>query len=262
MLSGVDGIKKYVDLLRSDINADLDCSPYEILIEACLGGSAEKSDKAPPQPTEAFDDTTATFSNQNLKSPTENINAENFENSIVPKVIVVEDEELVRLGIIEALPIDWQCKGFDRAEDALQYLESNSADLIISDLKLIGISGQEMFQQLRDKKIEIPVIFISGYADRENLVQFVKLGAFDFFDKPFDFEELAGSANRALRQWYYSKSVEEISALAFRTYMKFSQIDELVDLKGLEAGKRTRIREIEESLMHIGKLCQKIIQFR
>lgn len=115
-------------------------------------------------------------------------------------VLVVEDEEVVRLSVVRIL--DAENITVDIALDAEMAIEkfsNNIYKLVITDLMLPGISGMELIKKLKDMKYEIPIIMITGYATLENAIKSIQNGAYDFLPKPFSYEELAGIATRAIK---------------------------------------------------------------
>jgi CheY-like chemotaxis protein len=86
----------------------------------------------------------------------------------MPRVLVVEDEELVR----EMMVYELQLAGFDvleagSAEDALALLDkAGSIDLLFTDIRLPGMNGWQLAENIRGRYPHVPVIYASGYADR------------------------------------------------------------------------------------------------
>ena len=112
------------------------------------------------------------------------------------RVVVVEDEELVRKGII--LTVDWasvDCAVVGEAsngEDGLQVVEQLQPDLIITDIKMPRMDGLEMLRRLRENGNRAQVILLTAYSDFAYAQTALKLGAVDYLLKPFhdgDLEE-------------------------------------------------------------------------
>jgi len=82
---------------------------------------------------------------------------------------------------------------------ALAYFRQHSADLIISDLRMPGLSGLELLAGVRELDTAVPFIIITGYADVENAIEAMRLGASDFIKKPFDMDELRLQIERTLQ---------------------------------------------------------------
>ena len=72
---------------------------------------------------------------------------------------------------------------------------------VITDVRMPGMSGIDLLKRLREMKIEVPVIVITGHGDVPLAVEAMKLGAVDFFEKPFDGEKIVAAVQTALRDW-------------------------------------------------------------
>lgn len=92
-----------------------------------------------------------------------------------------------------------QVQGFQSVDEAQDWLKQNTADLIISDLKMPGMSGLEFLSWLRERDTEVPFILITGYSTLDNAIEALRLGANDFIKKPYDPEELVQLAHQLLR---------------------------------------------------------------
>jgi len=82
--------------------------------------------------------------------------------------------------------------------EALKLLDRTTVDLVITDLKMPGVSGMDLVRHVRENLRNTEVMMITGYATVEGAVQAVKTGAEEFLAKPFTDEELLGAVNRAL----------------------------------------------------------------
>lgn len=81
-------------------------------------------------------------------------------------------------------------KTFENAEEALFWLESNRADVVISDICLPGMSGLEFLSRVRKKYLKKPLIAISAFPETDYLIQSIELQIYRFFIKPFDSQKL------------------------------------------------------------------------
>lgn len=114
------------------------------------------------------------------------------------KVVVAEDEELVRRGIVHA--VDWasvDCTVAAEAangEEGLEAVRRHSPDLIVTDIRMPKLDGLEMVSRLRAEGNHAPVIFLSAYSDFTYAQQALRLGAADYLLKPFRDGELEQAA--------------------------------------------------------------------
>ncbi len=114
-------------------------------------------------------------------------------------ILVVDDERLVRWSLQQKL-VQW---GYHAvlAEDgaaALTRARLDTPDLITLDVKLPDMTGIEVLSELRRRKIHIPVILITAFGVVDDAVRSLKLGAYDFIEKPINFEKLQNSIRNAL----------------------------------------------------------------
>ena len=88
---------------------------------------------------------------------------------------------------------------FQDPQQALGFFKTQSADLIISDLRMPKLSGIELLSAVRELDNSVPFIIITGYADVENAIEAMRLGASDFIKKPFDMDELRLQIEKTLQ---------------------------------------------------------------
>ncbi|MBV9303364.1 MAG: sigma-54-dependent Fis family transcriptional regulator [Acidobacteriaceae bacterium] len=107
----------------------------------------------------------------------------------VGRILVVEDEDKLRRVIdLHLESAGFEADGAASAEQAMP--RAGLADLIITDLRLPGMSGIEFIQQLKARGIEAPVIVVTAHGSVEAAVEAMKLGAADFLQKPFSLDHL------------------------------------------------------------------------
>ena len=93
----------------------------------------------------------------------------------------------------------YQCKVFQNPRECLATFAKEGADVVITDLRMPGMTGFELLTQLRDIDQDVPILVMTGYSSVENAVEAMKRGASDFIKKPFDFSELRLLMERALK---------------------------------------------------------------
>jgi len=114
-------------------------------------------------------------------------------------VLIVDDEKNIRNAIALALG-DAGIKALVALDAAAAWriLQERIIDAMILDIKLTDVDGLTFFRRLRAEGIEVPTIFISGHATLTEAAAAVKLGAFDFLEKPFTAEKIAVTTQRCL----------------------------------------------------------------
>jgi len=116
------------------------------------------------------------------------------------KILIVDDEK----GILDTIGGILEDEGYDvflieDAETALEILEKEEIDLIFLDVWLPKISGIEAIKIIKEKDSDIPIIMISGHGNVEIAVEAIKLGAYDFLEKPLSMERVILTTERALQ---------------------------------------------------------------
>src|SRR5579862_7729158 len=108
-----------------------------------------------------------------------------------PSILVVEDEaKMRRLLELELADQDFRAQTVADAETALKLLNTNQFDLIVTDLKLPGMSGIEFLQAVKRANAAIPIIIMTAFGTVESAVEAMKIGASDYVLKPFSLAEL------------------------------------------------------------------------
>jgi two-component system, LuxR family, response regulator FixJ len=124
------------------------------------------------------------------------------ENVAPPQVVhVIDDDEGLRESLAFLLrSAALEVKSFDSAKAFLDVLPNAAVGCVITDVRMPDISGIELLRRLKELKIGVPVIVITGHGDIALAVEAMKIGAADFFEKPFDDDLLLASVRAALRQ--------------------------------------------------------------
>jgi len=114
------------------------------------------------------------------------------------RVLVVDDEKVVREGCRRVLTgNDYEVLTAESGHSALEQLSKDSIDLILLDLKMPGISGEEVLETVQDSYPDIPVIIITGHGTIDTAVECMKKGAYDFITKPFQIDQFLLTIQRA-----------------------------------------------------------------
>ena len=116
-----------------------------------------------------------------------------------PFVFVVDDDPSIRKSLNLLLSsAGYGVKTFASAKEFLESeRDSPGPACLVLDVKMPGLSGLDLQKELKSRKYNIPIIFITGHGDIPMSVQAMKKGAVDFIPKPFDDGELLGAVNEA-----------------------------------------------------------------
>ena len=114
-------------------------------------------------------------------------------------ILVVDDEEKIRniLKIMLTLKghqVDLAANGFE----ALEMIKENCYDLVIADIRMEGLTGLELLEEIKKLPVPVPVVFITAYATIESAVEAMRAGAVDYIPKPFEEERIHLTVERAL----------------------------------------------------------------
>ena len=116
-------------------------------------------------------------------------------------VIVVDDEASIRTAVQQWLSLaGFEVQLFERAEACLAQLPEHFPGVILSDVRMPGMGGLQLLEQLQGRDADLPVILLTGHGDVPMAVEAMRNGAYDFLEKPFSPDSLLGSLRRALEK--------------------------------------------------------------
>lgn len=112
---------------------------------------------------------------------------------------IVDDDEDIRRALSFMLECKgWEVRAYESARDFLTQDAPSVPGCLLLDIRMPEMSGVELQQHLKARRIDVPVIFITGHADVETAVQTLKSGALDFLQKPVDGKRLAEAIESAV----------------------------------------------------------------
>jgi len=116
-------------------------------------------------------------------------------------VHVIDDDEAIRQSLAFLLQAaKLEVKTYSTAMAFLDALPDAASGCVITDVRMPGMSGVELLRRLKELKISVPVIVITGHGDVALAVEAMKAGAVDFLEKPFDDDVLLASVQSALKR--------------------------------------------------------------
>ena len=119
----------------------------------------------------------------------------------MPSILIVDDEPGVRTALSGVLRDEgYDVDAADSGEAALERLSRQSYDVVVLDIWLPGMDGLATLARMRERQIESQVVIISGHGNVESAVRAIKMGAFDFVEKPLSLEKTVLVVRNALRQ--------------------------------------------------------------
>jgi len=157
------------------------------------------------------------------------------------KLLIVDDEKHIREGLEKALSTD----GYDvelasDGKDALERIEEGDIDLVITDLKMPNLSGEELMREALDKFPYLPIIILTGHGTIENAVEAMRNGAYDYLTKPLNIDKLSLIVNRALENSSLKRQYRELLNQLKKKY-SFENI----------IGKSTTMKQVFETIEQV-----------
>ena len=127
-------------------------------------------------------------------------------------VMIVDDEEMVLTSIASYLDLetDYNIVTFTSVKEALEHVENNNIDLVISDYLMPEMDGIEFLSKVRTIKPEVPRIILTGYADKENAIKAInEVGLFQYIEKPWDNNDLKIIIRNGIEKQQLMKDLKE-----------------------------------------------------
>ncbi len=116
------------------------------------------------------------------------------------KILIIDDEKNIREGLAAGLEMDgYNTVVAENGEKGLEYVNKGDIDLVITDLRMPGISGEEVLQKITSEIPGLPVIVLTGHGSIDSAVSAMHSGAYDFLTKPLNLEHLSLVVKRALK---------------------------------------------------------------
>jgi CheY-like chemotaxis protein len=172
-------------------------------------------------------------------------------------VLLVDDEaDILDLyeNYLEGMPIR-TLRALDGRE-AVVILDKQVPDLMIFDLRMPNMNGMELLAYVRKKFPDIPVLFVSGYSDRADIISMLNMGAFAFLGKPVTREQFLNEVRNGLRERSTRQDVLKLTQLNFLAFLTLAKITHSRD----PAQKRDHEAKMKSILDDIVNLQNSILE--
>jgi putative nucleotidyltransferase with HDIG domain len=157
------------------------------------------------------------------------------------QVLVVDDEPALREICEEALSGDGHAVTLaGNGQDAIDKLGGSCFDLVISDLRMPDMNGQDLLNQVRLRNLDVDFLVMTGYGTTETAVDIMKSGAADYIAKPFDIKQLLMRVRSILEQRKVRKEQEKLSAVV-----------RMLNLSKSLGSQLNHVAVVEEFLIHL-----------
>jgi len=154
---------------------------------------------------------------------------------------VVDDDEAMRDSLAFLLRAEnFQVQTYEAATDFLKALSQIKSGCVVTDVRMPGMSGIELLQRLRELKVSLPVIVISGHGDVPLAVEAMKAGALDFIEKPFNDDVFLRAVRMAVTA-HAVDSQRQAQKAAIDSRLKSLSNRESEVLEGLVAGHPNKV---------------------
>ncbi len=129
------------------------------------------------------------------------------------KILTIDDEENIRNGLADNFELEgYEVKQAASGEEGLKLIAEGGIDLVITDLRMDGISGSEVVQRVTSEHPGIPIIVLTGHGSIDDATAALKAGAFDFLTKPLDLDHLNKIVKNALQGKILAEQNRELQA--------------------------------------------------
>jgi signal transduction histidine kinase len=152
------------------------------------------------------------------------------------RILVVDDEEGMRLGVIRALgrhkfrfpdiseEVAFEVEAAETGEKALELVHQRAPDILLLDYKLPGISGLDVLEKVNPQETGMLIIMITAYASLETAVTAIKRGAYDFLAKPFTPDELRATVKKASESLILAREARRLAQEKRRVRFEFISV--------------------------------------
>ena len=177
-----------------------------------------------------------------------------------PRIVICDDEEdILELLELAVSDLDLEVIKVKNGKEALEIIDSEQVDVILTDLKMPELDGLSLIEILQQNDCRAPVIFCSGFADRAELIKFIDGGAFGFIEKPFSNHQVSGRVARALELKLLQDAVQQLSLHNFRAYLAVTQMAKYAESGNSEKLTKAKAK-VETELDEISRLTNMVLR--
>jgi len=132
--------------------------------------------------------------------------------SQTPRIVLVDDEDMVTTSISAFLMLetDWDVESFASPEAAIQHLEANVADVVVSDYLMPKVNGIQMLRRAKELHPAAARVLLTGHADKQSAIQAINdVGLYQYLEKPWDNSQLLLVLKSAVERTTLLRTLEE-----------------------------------------------------
>ncbi len=147
------------------------------------------------------------------------------------RILIIDDEKSIRRSLSEILEYEkHKTETAEHAMRAFELLKDTAFDVILCDIKMPEIDGIEALPKLLEMQPDVPIIMLSGHGNIDTAVETIKLGAFDFLEKPVDLNRLLVTLKNALER---KSLISETKVLKKKVSKKFQMVGQSAPLENV-----------------------------
>ena len=115
-------------------------------------------------------------------------------------ILTIDDEENIRSGLCDNFELEgYEVKQASNGKEGLALIKKGGIDLVITDLRMDGMTGDEVVRHVTTENPGIPIIVLTGHGSIDDATKAIKMGAYDFLTKPLDLDHLNKIVKNALQ---------------------------------------------------------------
>lgn len=174
-----------------------------------------------------------------------NLDIESIRKDFI--IYVVDDEESIRSVLNDALSgVEYQIEVFPDAESALSRVKEEPPHVIISDIRMPGMSGIDLLRAVKDLSSDIQFVIMTSHASLETALEAIRLGAYDYIHKPFeDIQDVIKCMDRTVERVYLQYQNEQL-------------LEELGEKNKLLTNMNVQVTQEKEEVIKINTLMSQL----
>ncbi len=158
-----------------------------------------------------------------------------------PQIAIVEDDPIMGESLMQRLTLEgYEAVWWQTGAEALQALRLHRPDLMVCDIRLPDMSGEDVFRDALPEIVSSPVLFITGFGDIDQAVRLIRAGADDYLTKPFDMDDFLGRIDHLLKR-RVSAASDQMTSLGHSVAMR--QVEALL----------RRVADIDSTILLTGE---------
>jgi two-component system C4-dicarboxylate transport response regulator DctD len=168
------------------------------------------------------------------------------------RVLLVEDDEDVRLSTAQVLALaGFEVEAFASVERARAHISFGVPAIVISDVRLPGMSGTEWLNELHTADAELPVILVTGHGHIAMAVQAMREGAYDFIEKPFSSERLVAIVRHAIERRELTLQVRKLR----------DALDNWNGIQSVLLGRSAQMQHVRRTVMTLAETSADVLVY-